>query len=217
MKIAVLGATGRAGSAIVAEARKRGHDVLAVVRDPQKAARRLGQTVPTLVKAPLDLSEADLDGVDAVVDALSVPWGSGRGYLHLDFATHLISLLRNADTLAVFILGSASLAMPGADHPMILDFPGSAASQPWYDGAKYQYDEYRFLQMTDNVKWIGISASEAFPSGPATGYVAGKDTLLVGEDGQSHITTGNMALAILDQLEHPTALQDRITVRDVDE
>ncbi len=36
MKIAVLGATGRAGSAIVAEARKRGHDVLAVVRDPQK-------------------------------------------------------------------------------------------------------------------------------------------------------------------------------------
>ncbi|MCU6391808.1 hypothetical protein KW818_22045, partial [Enterobacter quasiroggenkampii] len=83
--------------------------------------------------------------------------------------------------------------------------------------AKYQYDEYRFLQMTDNVKWIGISASEAFPSGPATGYVAGKDTLLVGEDGQSHITTGNMALAILDQLEHPTALQDRITVRDVDE
>ena len=30
MKIAVLGATGRAGSAIVAEARKRGHDVLAV-------------------------------------------------------------------------------------------------------------------------------------------------------------------------------------------
>ena len=98
MKIAVLGATGRAGSAIVAEARKRGHDVLAVVRDPQKAARRLGQTVPTLVKAPLDLSEADLDGVDAVVDALSVPWGSGRGYLHLDFATHLISLLRNADS-----------------------------------------------------------------------------------------------------------------------
>ena len=45
MKIAVLGATGRAGSAIVAEARKRGHDVLAVVRDPQKAARRLGQTL----------------------------------------------------------------------------------------------------------------------------------------------------------------------------
>lgn len=48
MKIAVLGATGRAGSAIVAEARRRGHEVLAVVRDPQKAADRLGATVATL-------------------------------------------------------------------------------------------------------------------------------------------------------------------------
>ena len=38
MKIAVLGATGRAGSAIVAEARRRGHEVLAVVRAPPKAA-----------------------------------------------------------------------------------------------------------------------------------------------------------------------------------
>lgn len=214
MKIAVLGATGRAGSAIVAEARRRGHEVLAVVRDPQKAADRLGATVATLVKEPLVLTEADLDSVDAVVDALSEPWGSGRGYLHLDFATHLVSLLRNSDTLAVFILGSASLAMPGADHPMILDFPESAASQPWYDGALYQYYEYQFLQMNANVNWIGISPSEAFPSGPATSYVAGKDTLLVGEDGQSHITTGNMALAILDQLEHPTAIRDRIVVRD---
>ncbi len=153
MKIAVLGATGRAGSAIVAEARRRGHEVLAVVRDPQKAADRLGATVATLVKEPLVLTEADLDSVDAVVDALSVPWGSGRGYLHLDFATHLVSLLRNSDTLAVFILGSASLAMPGADHPMILDFPESAASQPWYDGALYQYYEYQFLQMNANVNW----------------------------------------------------------------
>ncbi|BAN73654.1 putative truncated NADH-flavin reductase [Lacticaseibacillus casei DSM 20011 = JCM 1134 = ATCC 393] len=59
MKIAVLGATGRAGSAIVAEAQRRGHEVLAVVRDTQKAASRLGQNVPTLVKAPLELTEAD--------------------------------------------------------------------------------------------------------------------------------------------------------------
>ncbi|WP_175265057.1 NmrA family NAD(P)-binding protein [Lacticaseibacillus nasuensis] len=36
MKIAVIGATGRAGSAIVAEALARGHQVVAVVRNAKK-------------------------------------------------------------------------------------------------------------------------------------------------------------------------------------
>ncbi len=37
MKIALIGATGRAGSQIVAELSRRGHTVTAIARNPEKA------------------------------------------------------------------------------------------------------------------------------------------------------------------------------------
>ena len=40
MKIAVLGATGRTGRLVVTEARRRGHHVVAVVRDPARLDRK---------------------------------------------------------------------------------------------------------------------------------------------------------------------------------
>jgi len=214
MKIAVFGGSGRAGHVIVQEAVARGHEVTAIVRDADKAKKVLGDDVNLLVKAPQDVTTADVSGFDAVVDALSVPWGSGLGHLHLEFAQHIVQILANQSTLAVFILGSASLSMPGETVPMFEEFPPQAEAAPWYDGAKYQYQEWQFLKTVDNVNWIGVSPSEAFPSGPKTGYVKGEDTLLAGSDGQSHITTGNMAAAILDELENPTHIKRRFTVVD---
>jgi len=214
MKIAVFGGSGRAGHVIVEEAVARGHEVTAIVRDADKAKKVLGDDVTLLVKAPQDVTSTDIADFDAVVDALSVPWGSGLGHLHLEFAQHIVSILAGTPTLAVFILGSASLSMPGENVPMFEEFPPQAEAAPWYDGAKFQYQEWQFLKTVQDVNWIGISPSEAFPSGPKTGYVIGQDTLLVGDDGQSHITTGNMASAILDELEHPTHLKQRFTLRD---
>lgn len=214
MKIAVFGGSGRAGHVIVEEAIARGHQVTAIVRDEATARRRLAPDVPLLVKAPQDVTTADLAGFDAVVDALSVPWGSGLGYLHLDFAKHIIEILANTPTLAVFILGSASLKMPGDSQPMFEEFPPEASQAPWYDGANFQYQEWQFLETVTNVNWIGVSPSEAFPTGPKTGYVMGTDTLLADDQGQSQISTGNMAAAILDELEHPQHIKQRFTVRD---
>ena len=44
MKIAVIGGTGRAGSRIVDELARRGHDVTVIVRHPEKVAPRAGVT-----------------------------------------------------------------------------------------------------------------------------------------------------------------------------
>lgn len=214
MKIMVLGGGGRAGQAIVQEAVKRHHDVTVVTRDARSSQARVPAGVAVLERAPLALTPEDVAGYDAVVDAVGIPWGSGHGYLHLDIAAHVIALLRGQKTRAVFILGSASLAMPGQDHPAIEDFPEVAASQPWYDGARYQYYEWQYLRWVDNVDWVAFSPGEAFMTGPASGYQLGADTLLLDATGQSHVTTGNMALAILDQLEQPTAHQKRLAVAD---
>ena len=42
MKIGIIGATGNAGSAIYREASARGHEVVAIVRNEEKARKCLG-------------------------------------------------------------------------------------------------------------------------------------------------------------------------------
>lgn len=214
MKIGIIGGAGRTGAYVYNEAVSRGHDATAIVRNEERARRHLGSDAKLLVKDTYDLTTADLAPFDAVVDALSVPWGSGQGFQHLDMAAHIIHLLRGSKTLALFIVGSSSLKVNG--QVMYETFDEETAQQPWFDGAQYQYFEYIFLQMTPDVNWIAVSPSMAFPTGPKTGYVRGTDDLLVDAKGNSEISTGNMAAAILDELENPTSVRGRFTVRDQD-
>jgi putative NADH-flavin reductase len=72
-KIAVLGANGKAGRRIVAEAARRGHHVTAVVRDPVAYA---GPTGDRIVVVPGDVTDratvgAAVSGVEVVVSAVS--------------------------------------------------------------------------------------------------------------------------------------------------
>ncbi|KZN96073.1 hypothetical protein AZI98_10735 [Aeribacillus pallidus] len=54
MKIAVIGATGKAGSLIVKEAKERGHDVTAIVRNASKVT-----DVPAVEKDIFDITSED--------------------------------------------------------------------------------------------------------------------------------------------------------------
>ncbi|WP_121711789.1 NAD(P)H-binding protein [Streptomyces sp. E5N91] len=82
MRIAVLGASGRTGSALVDEALERGHEVVALVRTPAKVTvpasrqvevRRADVTVPQ--------SFPDLTDVDVAVSAIGIGKGDGPGAL----------------------------------------------------------------------------------------------------------------------------------------
>src|SRR5665213_3011652 len=60
-----------------------------------------------------------------------------------------------------------------------------------------QLKELRFLHGVDNVNWIAVSPSNTFAPGESTGFVLGRDDMLVAPDGSSHLTPGTMAVAIL--------------------
>ena len=70
------------------------------------------------------------------------------------------------------------------------------------------------MQGVDNVNWVTVSPSQKFTPGKAAGVVLGGNELLVAADGSSHVTTGTMAVAILDEIEHPAHFRERFTVRD---
>ena len=66
MRIGIIGANGKAGKLIAAEAYHRGHDVTAIIRDAEKMP---GIPYHVLEKDLYDLNAKDLKDFDVVVSA----------------------------------------------------------------------------------------------------------------------------------------------------
>lgn len=176
MKIAIIGATGNAGRARYAEAVTRGHEVTAMVREPDGARALLGSHVAVLAKDAFGLVSDDLRGFDVVVDAFST--APAQAYRHLDLAARLVSLLRDTQTpRLVFILGAGSLTTGEDQHLLVEDLRHSPGAQAWIATPENQLKELRFLEGVDNVNWVAVSPSQTFVPGDATGFVLGRDEL----------------------------------------
>jgi putative NADH-flavin reductase len=108
VKVAVLGATGRTGRLIVEELQRRGHSVVALVRDP---ARLTG--VPTVVGSSRDPQALArlLPGVDAVISALG-PVDKDHT-LHRDTARALIEAMAMASVKRFVGVSGAGIDVPG--------------------------------------------------------------------------------------------------------
>jgi len=86
MKIAVIGANGKAGSLIVKEAVERGFDVTAIVRSENKSASK-----KVIQKDLFNLTADDLKGFDAVVTAFSA-WAPDTLLQHTTSLEHFLLL-----------------------------------------------------------------------------------------------------------------------------
>src|SRR5256885_14512202 len=76
MKVALIGATGFVGSAVLKELLQRGHEVVALVRDPAKLAAQ-----PRLQAVQADVLDAAavqraVAGADAVGSGYNAGWGN---------------------------------------------------------------------------------------------------------------------------------------------
>jgi uncharacterized protein len=214
MKIVLFGATGNVGTRIAAEALRRGHDVVGVVRDP--AAVQSPDARVTLVKG--DATSADsvaeiARGADAVVSAIS-PRPNARGLAAPSLAENsraLIEGLRAAGVRRVLYVGGASSleVAPGqalADQP---DFPEiyKAEAREGRDALAIWRDEAQGLD------WTYLSpAAEIAPGRRSGSYRTSGDQLLVDDTGKSFITFEDYAVAVLDELEQPQHVGARFGV-----
>ena len=214
MRLVLFGATGNVGQRVAAEALRRGHEVVGVVRDP--AAVKSPDPRVRLVKG--DATNADniaeiVRGADAVVSAIS-PRPNARGLPAPSLranARALIKGLRAAGVKRVLYVGGASSleVAPGkalADTP---DFPeiykaeakeGREALAVWRDEAK-------------ELDWTYLSPAAEIAPGERTGkYRTTGDQLLVDAKGRSFITFEDYAVAVLDELERPQHVGQRFGV-----
>ena len=103
MKVAVVCANGRVGSLVVKEAVERGVEVTAVVREEN---RSIADKV--IQKDLFDLTKADSEGFDAVVDAFGV-WQEEELSNHSKSLKHLCDLCSGKKTRLLVVGGAGSL------------------------------------------------------------------------------------------------------------
>ena len=214
MKIAVIGATGMAGSAIYKEALQRGHDVTAIGRSAAKAREKLGAGARVLEKDAFALTREELAVFDVIVNSYAT--APDLAHLHVDLAARLVALLRGTDKpRLVFILGAGSLLAGPDKHLFVEDIKHIPGSDAWFNIPVQQLKQLKFLREVENVNWTGISPSARFEPGSDKGHKLGGDELLVSGDGQSHVTSGTMAVAVLNEIENPAYVRQRFTVADL--
>ncbi|GMK47564.1 NAD(P)-dependent oxidoreductase [Paenibacillus glycanilyticus] len=207
MKIAVVGATGKAGQFIVKEALSRGHEVTAVVRNRAKVTE---EGVQVIEKEVFDLTTADLQGFDVVVNAFGAPLG--QEHLHVTAGKALIDALSGTDTRLIVIGGAGSLYVDEAKTVQLFNTPDFP--EMFLATAKNQGQNLEDLKQSTGLKWTFVSPSAFFdPEGKRTGsYTQGKDHLLVNSKGHSYVSYADFAIAIVDEAENAAHVNERFTV-----
>lgn len=200
MKITIIGATGRAGSRIAAEALARGHEVTGVARHPD----------PAKAPAGVALIEGDATEPDTIVDALKgrdAVVGAAR-FVSVS-AAPVLEAVRKAGVKRLFVVGGAG-SLEVAPGKLLVDspeFPGAAKEESL--AGKAFLDEVR--QVSD-LDWTFASPGAMFAPGERTGsYRVGGDRLLADAEGKSWISMEDYAIGVLDELEQPKHIKERCT------
>ena len=201
-KIAIIGATGRAGSQLLEEALRRGHSVTAIARN---ASKKLGERAGVVVK------DVDVNNAQALQDAVT---GHDVVLSAAHFSTlpasAIIEPVKKAGVKRLLVVGGAgSLLLPG--DTKVIDSPGFP-------------DEYRAeataggvyldtLRAEKDLDWTFLSPSAEFVEGERTGkFRLGPDRLLINTEGKSWISFADFAIAMLDEVEQPKHSRQRFTV-----
>ena len=201
MKIALIGATGIVGTRLISELRRRGHQVTAIARHPEKLDRQDG----------VNPAVGDVQNENALAAVLA---GHDVGIHSVKFLStdpaKVIAATKAAKVPRLLVVGgSGSLEVaPGLTLVNSPDFPPEYKPET-LAGVKF----LDVLRQEEELDWTFLSPSYLFAPGERTGkFRLGKDELLVGADGQSRISTEDFAIALVDELERPKHSRERFTV-----
>ena len=201
MKIALIGASGNAGSRILSELVSRGHRVTAIARHPDKIAKLNGVTAiegDVYDKAQL---VALIKGYDVLISSV---------HFSASDPDILISAAHEAGVKRYLVVGGAgSLLTP--DGKKLIESPHfpdmykveAAAGGVFLDKLRAQ----------SSVNWTYFSPPAVFIPGTRTGiFRLGLDNLISDASGTSTVSMEDFAIAMVDEIEKPAHLNKRFTI-----
>lgn len=210
MKIALIGATGFIGSALRQELLTRGHQVTALVSQPEKLAAHAMLNVEGTDVQNLAQLTTQLLSYDAVITAFSGHAQANTLDYYLTGIKNIISASKAVKTPRLLVVGGAgSLEVaPGIQVIDTPDFP--AAYKATAEGARQALN---LLRAEADLNWTMLSPAAMIAPGQRTGqFRLGKDQLLSDANGKSQISVEDYAMAMINELEHPQHLRQRFTL-----
>lgn len=210
MHIALIGATGFIGSAILKEALARGHRVTALVGHPEKLAAAPGLTAVGTDVLDQDKLATQLKGHEAVISAFS---GHAQGEVYAYYMRgirSIIAAVKQADVQRLLVVGGAG-SLEVAPGVQLLDTPGFP--EMYRQSAEGARGALNLLREESFLNWTLLSPSAVIAPGERTGtFRLGADQLLADAKGDSRISVEDYAVAMVDELEKPAHSRKRFTV-----
>jgi putative NADH-flavin reductase len=210
MNVIVFGASGRIGQRITNELLDRGHEVTGVSRDGDISEIDDSdfEAVAGDATDPDDVAEL-VEGHDAVASALGPPEDEDVD-IFPEMAEALIEGLRQTEVDRLVWTGGAGSLNVGPDTRLIEtdEFPDDLVPL-----AQAHIDALEVIREVDDIQWSYLAPPAQIEPGERTGeYRTAEGQLVATEDGDSHISMEDFAIAFVDELENDEAINTQLGV-----
>lgn len=218
-KVALIGASGFVGSAILRELLDRGFTVEALVRNPAKITLKN----PSLTVKKVDVgNEAslvdDLKGFNTVISAYNPGWQNPDIYEEtLKNYPKILNAAKKAGVKRLLIVGGAGTLFV---KPGVRLVDSGTVPDAWLPGVKSLGEFYLNTLMKENgIDWVFFSPAANLGDMGAKGpgkrlgkYRLGKDDLITDSQGNSFVSVEDYAKAMVDEFESPAHHKERFTI-----
>ena len=210
MKIAIIGATGFVGSAILNELADRKQEISAIARNPKDT------TNATWIAADVfnvDALAETLKGHDVVVNAFNPGWTNPNIYDDFLNGSKAIQEAVKKSGVKRFITiggGGSLFVAPNLQAVDTPDFP-----KEYYAGATAARDYLNILKEEKDLDWAFFSPAFEMHAGTKTGrtgkYRLGLENPVFNDEQRSILSVEDLAVVIADEVENPKHHQVRFT------
>ena len=208
MKIGIVGANGKQGSMLVAEAKKRGHFVTAFVREIKNTPTGVDKTVE---KGLLSLTSQDIFGLDVLISAVGFGFNCDPSLNRMGI-DRLIEIGTESGVRIMVVGGAGSLYTDATHTKRVYE---EAGYPDFLHGiSKNMLLGYEDMKKSELESWCYVCPSLEFEYERAkTGkYKIGGDEVLYNSDGKSVIGYADYACAMMDEAENRAHENMMITV-----
>jgi putative NADH-flavin reductase len=206
VKVALYGATGKSGRRILKELVSRGHQVIAIARNPSKVPEGGVPIRQDDLSDPQKIAAA-VEGVDAVVSAYAPPHNDPDAIVGVT-QRQVDALTRGAKIRLVVVGGAGSLNVA----PGVTLVDSGYLPEAVLPIARAHVKALNVLRASDT-DWTYLAPAAYFEPGQRTGkFRLGKDELIANEQQESRISMEDYAIALVDELETPRHRRQRFSV-----